>query len=195
MRKDTNLLLVDSNPETRTSVVQVLSDTGFSVTATGSADDALHLKSQQEFNLVILEIHLPDLARVDLVSELLDTGTAFMFLCHSNQSAQKDLNNDASTGQTSNHIISAEEIIRAVNASLSCANEFKRLKETEARYMQAIETGRVVDVVVGILMERHNLEREKAFEMLRSKARSERKKLRDLAQEILDVLNKINKIR
>jgi response regulator NasT len=195
MRKDTNLLLVDSNPETRENVVQILSDTGYSVTATGSADDALSLKSEREFNLVILEIHLPDLESVDLISELLDSGTAFMFLCHSNKPVPIDINSDTSTSQTSTHIVSSHEIIRAVDASLSWANEFKRLRETEARYTQAIETGRVVDVVVGILMERHQLEREEAFEMLRSKARSERRKLRDLAQEILDVLNKINKIR
>jgi response regulator NasT len=195
MRKDTNLLLVDSKPETRDSVVQILSDIGFSVTATGSADDALRLKRQQEFHLVILEINHPDLTSVDLVSELLDSGTAFMFLCHSNHPTPIDINSDVATEQKSPHIISSDEIIRAVDASLSWADEFKRLKETESRYTQAIETGRVVDVVVGILMERHQLEREKAFEMLRSKARSERRKIRDLAQEILDVLNKINKIK
>jgi response regulator NasT len=195
MRKDANLLLVDSKPETRDSVVQILSDIGFSVTATGSADDALRLKSQQEYHLVILEINHPDLASVDLVSELLHSGTAFMFLCHSSQPTPVDINIDSTTDQRSPHIISSDEIIRAVDASLSWADEFKRLKETESRYTQAIETGRVVDVVVGILMERHQLEREKAFEMLRSKARSERRKIRDLAQEILDVLNKINKIK
>ncbi len=195
MRKDTNLLLVDSKRETRESVVQILSDIGFSVTATGSADDALRLKSQQEFHLVILEINHPDLSNVDLISELLDSGTAFMFLCHSNEPIPIDINNDGSKSQMPSHIVSSDEIIRAVDASLSWADEFKRLRETEARYTQAIETGRVVDVVVGILMERHQLEREQAFEMLRSKARSERRKIRDLAQEILNVLNKINKIK
>jgi response regulator NasT len=195
MRKDSNILLVDANPETRSSVVQILSEVGYSVTATGSADEALHLNSQEEFNLIILEIHLPDLAGVDIASELLSTGTPFMFLCHSNQSASEDVSNESTTNSTTINAIDSSDIIRAVDASLTWAHEFNRLKDTEARYTQAIETGRIVDVVVGILMERHHLEREKAFEMLRSKARSERKKLRDLAQEILDVLNKINKIK
>lgn len=195
MYKDIKLLLVDANPETRSSVKNILSGTGFNVTATSSAEDALHLNSQEDFDLIILEMHLPDLTGIDLASELLDTGTVFMFLCHSNQLIADDTERDSSTIETSTTTIIPDKIIRAVEASLSWANEFKRLRETEARYTQAIETGRIVDVVVGILMERHHLQREKAFEMLRSKARSERKKLRDLAQEILDVLNKINKMK
>ena len=192
MRKDIRLLLVDANPVTCDRVIQILSDAGYSVTATSSADEALILNSKEAFNLIILEIHLADLAGVDLASELLDTGTPFMFLCHSNQSAQATTNDDSPQNQSHSNTINPNDLMRAVTASLSWANEFQRLKETETRYTQAIETGRVVDVVVGILMERHQLEREHAFELLRSKARSERKKLRDLAQEILEALNKIN---
>ncbi|MCU7846761.1 MAG: hypothetical protein KZQ89_01920 [Candidatus Thiodiazotropha sp. (ex Lucinoma kastoroae)] len=52
------------------------------------------------------------------------------------------------------------QIIQCIDHALSCTREILRLKESERRYSNAIQTGRVVDVAVGILVERHHIEQE-----------------------------------
>ena len=47
-------------------------------------------------------------------------------------------------------------------------------------------------MAIGILMERYRLERGVAFELLRDRARSSRRKLTDVAGELLDALEKVN---
>lgn len=47
-------------------------------------------------------------------------------------------------------------------------------------------------MAVGVLMERLKLERHAAFEMLRQKARSERRKITEIADEVLDAVEALN---
>ena len=44
----------------------------------------------------------------------------------------------------------------------------------------------MVNVVVGMLMERHRMGRQEAFDLLRNRARSERRKVKDVAEELLE---------
>ena len=194
MCKNGKLLLVDANPISRDSLKQLLMNAGHKVNVSNSVDEALNLSNSEKPDLVILDIHLPDLAGIDLASELLDAGIPFIFLCHPGEIIKTGLVHLPGSQDNLEKSHNYTNQLSAINAALAWAREFQRLKDTEARYTRAIETGRVVDVVVGILMERHHLERERAFEMLRNKARSERKKLRDLAQEILDAISKVNQL-
>ncbi|MCU7843052.1 MAG: response regulator [Candidatus Thiodiazotropha sp. (ex Monitilora ramsayi)] len=194
MCKNGKLLLVDANPISRDSLKKILLDVGHMVYDTSSVDEALNLSNSEKPDLVILDIHLPDLAGIDLASELLDSGIPFIFLCQSSEIVKTKLAHLADSQDNLEKTYNYTNQLPAIDAALTWAKEFQRLKDTETRYTRAIETGRVVDVVVGILMERHHLERERAFDMLRNKARSERKKLRDLAQEILDAISKVNKL-
>jgi len=50
---------------------------------------------------------------------------------------------------------------------------------------QALTSRVVVDVAVGVLLERHALSREHAFELLRGAARHHRRKIHDLAAEVI----------
>ncbi|MCU7853687.1 MAG: ANTAR domain-containing protein [Candidatus Thiodiazotropha sp. (ex Monitilora ramsayi)] len=194
MNGQVKLLLVDSNPPSLSTFSKPLKDAGYHVLTTDSVDEGLNLSNSEKPDLVILDLNLPNLAGIDLASEFLDAGIPFIFLCNPENGILDGLSPDPGTHGVLERSLKNVNVLPAIESAVKWAEETRRLRETETRYSHAIETGRVVDVVVGILMERHHLERERAFELLRNKARSERKKLRDLAQEILDALNKINQL-
>ena len=49
-------------------------------------------------------------------------------------------------------------------------------------------------IAIGILMKRRNLDRDKAFGMLRAYARSQPRRLHDVAAEIVDAVEALNKV-
>ncbi|MCU7876272.1 MAG: ANTAR domain-containing protein [Candidatus Thiodiazotropha sp. (ex Lucinoma borealis)] len=171
-----------------------LVEAGYELITASSPSEALYLSNSQQPDLVILEMELYKTKDADLGRELSSNGVPFILLCDEQRSTLS--NHEAYTGSLG--IIEQDndvtQIIQCIDHALSCASEIQRLKESERRYSNAIQTGRVVDVAVGILMERHHIEQERAFEMLRSKARSERRKLRDLAEELLDAEERLNQL-
>jgi hypothetical protein len=63
--------------------------------------------------------------------------------------------------------------------------EASELVQQQAVWQQAIQTSRCIATAVGMLMERHRLSAEHAFDALRRQARTERTQLAQLANEIV----------
>lgn len=57
---------------------------------------------------------------------------------------------------------------------------------------QALEARRETSMAIGIIMERRRLDRRAAFEALRSQARSQRRRIQDLAADIVNALDALN---
>jgi CheY-like chemotaxis protein len=67
-----------------------------------------------------------------------------------------------------------------------------QMEEKNMRLRGALDTGNVVNVAVGVLMERHRISREHAFENIRHRARSQRRKVQAVANELLAGLEQID---
>ncbi|MEL0586562.1 MAG: ANTAR domain-containing protein [Candidatus Thiodiazotropha sp. (ex. Lucinoma kazani)] len=188
------LLLVISNKNILEPLNISLVEAGYEVITANSPSEALYLSNRQQPDLVILDIELYKTKDAELGRELSSNGMPFVLLCDEQRSTPP--NHKTYTGSLGiiEQANDTTHILHCIEHALSCASEIRRLKESERRYSNAIQTGRVVDVAVGILMERHHIEQERAFEMLRSKARSERRKLRDLAEELLDAEERLNQL-
>jgi response regulator NasT len=72
-----------------------------------------------------------------------------------------------------------------VEAALSRANELQTLRETRAQLQAALDGERDISIAIGITMVQHRLARQDAFELLRKTARSQRRKLAELATDII----------
>jgi two-component system OmpR family response regulator len=67
---DADLLVVDDEPFLRDAVAASLRFLGFGVTAAENGTDALRLARGQRFDLVILDVMLPDLDGFEIVRRL-----------------------------------------------------------------------------------------------------------------------------
>ena len=77
------------------------------------------------------------------------------------------------------------QIVPAVEAALERAAERQNLQQTTEQLQTALEGNRAISIATGLLMERFRLDRNAAFEKLRRYARSQRRKLADVAEELV----------
>jgi two-component system, OmpR family, response regulator len=93
---DGDLLVVDDEPFLRDAVVASLRFLGFGVTATGNGTDALRLARTSRFDLVVLDVMLPDIDGFEIVRRLRKDGNRVpvIFL------TAKDTNDDKIIGLT-----------------------------------------------------------------------------------------------
>jgi DNA-binding response OmpR family regulator len=67
-----NVLIVEDDVLTAASIEKNIKSWGYGVEASATGKDALKRFEQQRFNIVILSVSLPDIASVDLISQLKD---------------------------------------------------------------------------------------------------------------------------
>jgi AmiR/NasT family two-component response regulator len=76
-------------------------------------------------------------------------------------------------------------IVPAIAVWMARAAELRRLADVEQSLRDALQSSRGVSAAVGILMERHGLDADGAFESLRRQARHERLSVQSLAARIV----------
>lgn len=81
--------------------------------------------------------------------------------------------------------LDTSQLLPAIEAALARANELQGLRETRAQLQAALDAERDISVAVGLTMAQHHLARQDAFELLRKLARTQRRKLAELAAEII----------
>lgn len=69
-------------------------------------------------------------------------------------------------------------------AADGAAAELELLRERTAQLQQALTSRIAVDTAVGVLMERYDLIREDAFDLLRRASRHHRRRIHELAAEV-----------
>ena len=88
--------------------------------------------------------------------------------------------------------IDAEQIVPAIEAALKRARETKKLQESKSRLANALENDQITSTAVGVVMERHHLTRDEAFEKLRNCARSQRRKLAEVSSNLVKAIETAN---
>lgn len=70
MTENASILYVEDNFENRILVMRILSAEGFSVTFAENGREALNAVDEQDFNLILMDINLPDIDGYTLTSQI-----------------------------------------------------------------------------------------------------------------------------
>lgn len=183
------LLLVDDDEVILATFGGGLRDAGYEVAVAGSGSEALAVLADTPPDMVIVDKRMPGMSGFDLARQLRTTGVPFLFL-----SAYNDPQYVAEAIEIGamGYLVKPLEVDKAVptlEAALRRSRELSALADQNARMQQALDTGRSVNVVVGIMMERFRMGQKQAFDALRCKARAERRKVREVAEEMLVAWN------
>jgi len=192
--KDTKkILLVDDDGLVLSTFGKGLKDNGYAVVLADNGQEAVDIVSQDKsIDLAILDMRMPGLSGAETAKLLTPLGVPVVFL--SAYGEEESLNQAISEGALAYMVkpIDVEKAIPTIETALQSASDIKALYETEKRLQGALETGNQVNVVVGILMEQHKINRQSAFELIRKKARTEQRKVKDVADEMLVAWHKTN---
>jgi response regulator NasT len=187
------ILLVDDDPLLLDFISTVLQHAGYETVGAGSAPEALQRIAEREaaqqepgFALALLDITMPGMSGLDLARRLKDhTEVPFMFL--SSVDDAETARQAASHGAVGFVVkpVDAGRLLPAFEAGLARADEIRQLRRTEANLNAALAAGRETSLAVGLLMARYQTDRNIAFEVLRDHARASRRKVNEVAEQIV----------
>jgi response regulator NasT len=190
-----HLLLVDDDRLVLTTMACALALAGYQVSTAESADEAENwlTEGHQRPKLVILDVQMPGQSGLTLAQRLRELDhVPFMML--SAYSDQATVTQATQQGALSYAVkpIDPGQLIPMIEAALARANELQALRTTRQQLQTALDNERDINAAVGITMMQHRLTRKAAFELLRQDARSQRRKLIELAQGIIKAAETIN---
>ena len=188
------VLVVDDDRLVLTTLSNSLGKVGYAITSAASGGEALELIERESFDLVILDIRMPDISGIDVSTRLNTKGIPFLVLTAYGDTELVE--SMIGKGAFSYLIkpVDVEQIVPAIEAALNRSGEIKQLRETEQNLRFALEGDRNTSKAVGILMERYRLTGEDAFQMLRMHARSQRRKLTEVAKELVSAETILNHV-
>jgi DNA-binding NtrC family response regulator len=73
MDKITTILIIDDDENIRKVLLAILEDKGYTVESVGTAKEAVEKSKRKFFNLALIDIRLPDMEGIELLSKMKDT--------------------------------------------------------------------------------------------------------------------------
>ena len=187
------VLVVDDDTVILATLEAGLHDAGYDVSVAASAKEAISTVMESLPSLAILDVRMPGMDGIELAGHLREhTSVPILFL-----SAYGDLplvRGAVGQGALGYLLkpIDIPELIPSIEAALERGKELARLRETENRLTAALVTAQTTRTAVGVLMERQRLDQQSAFEALRRHARSQRRKIAEVAQDVLSAAEALN---
>lgn len=196
MHEAKRVLLVDDDRPILRALADGMRCAGYVVIEAESGDSALEIASANRFDVAILDVRMPGMSGLELAKTLsLRSDIPFLFMsAHS----EADVVRDAADYGASGYLlkpVAVSQVIPAIETVLARAVELKKLRETEANLNVALASGREINIAIGIIMERNRVDRQGAFDILRISARSQRRKMNDLAEEFVKAAEIMNFMR
>lgn len=188
-----HVLLVDDDRLILGTLGNGLRQAGYAVAEAASGETALALAQHQIPDLAILDIRMPGISGIELARRLRDTHRVpTLFLsAYSDKKMVEEAIDEGGLGYVVKPV-DVLQLVPAIEAALARARDLQALGKAKDRLEEALKGGRDTTTAIGILMERRGLRRQDAFELLRTHARAQRRRLELLARDIVDAAETLN---
>lgn len=192
----TSILLVDDDRLILSTLTTGLESAGYEINTAESVDEAEQwLEHNPRPDLVLLDYSMPNKPGTELAPKLkaLNNIPFIMLTAYSEKETVEEV---TKAGALSYLVkpVSITQVIPAINTALGRDADLKHLKKSSEMLQTALDGDRAVSVAIGIVMEKHKLSNNEAFESIRRHARSNHLKLIDVAHEIIDATETLTKI-
>jgi response regulator NasT len=165
----------------------LLKNAGYETAQATSGDAALELAAQFHPDLALLDVTMSGMSGLDLAKKLQQIGgVPFMFV---SANADTEIVKRATEFGALGYLLKPfdmAQVVPAFEAALSRADEIRHLRDREANLTTALNASRETAMAVGLLMAKYGANRQAAFDVLRSFARSSQKKIHDVAESLLE---------
>jgi len=181
------LMLVDDDRLVLATLSATLRDSGYEVLAVESAEEAQALLAGgTRPDLAILDIRMGGMDGLTLAARLreLDRIPFIMFSAFGEPALVEEANRQGALAFLVKPM-DPPQVLPVLASALARADELQELHLARQQLQLALDMDRAVNVAIGLTMAKEGLDRRQAFEKLRTQARSERRKLADLAMEVV----------
>ncbi|CAM5452606.1 ANTAR domain-containing response regulator [Thauera mechernichensis] len=189
------VLIVDDDRVIVNLLAEGLRDFGYAVSTAVSGEEALERVKDQSFDLGVLDMRMPGMCGIELARSLgAGGGPPFVFL---SAFGDESVVREAAEAGAMGYLIKPVDIpqlVPFIEASMARAREIADLRATAGHLEKALSVEQQTRTAVGILMVKKGLDRKEAFDFLRLRARSQRRRVGDLAEELISSVEGVSRI-
>ena len=182
-----HVLVVEDDRLVLATVARGLRDAGYEVTTAESAEDAQEwLANGRRPDMALLDMCMPGQDGLWLAQRLRDLDRV-PFLIFSAYGDTEFVTQAAELGALAYLVkpLDVAQLIPALETSIARAKEMHAMRSVNNGLQAALDADRDISVATGLTMAYHRLSREKAFDLLRQNARSQRRKMVDVARQLI----------
>ena len=186
--KSKPILVVDDQAARALLLCAALEEADYQTACAESTAEAMVASERERPVLAIIEARVPE-QLVKAVGAMLRDRFEVPCVCIADEASDiREIRRIASSSGALATIIRSADFrlcIPAIDAAVACAAEIARVRERERH-------SRSTSIAAGVLMERFRLDRDRAIGFLRDSARSQRRRLADVSEEVLTSIECIN---
>lgn len=191
LTKNAALLLVEDDRLVLSTMASGLRHAGYQVDCAESAEQAeAWLATGARPDLAIVDVRMQGqggLALAERLSQL--DHIPFIMLSAYGESAMVE---QATRSGALAYLVKPQDVqqlLPVIESALARAGELDELRRSQRQLQTALDTERSVNVATGIVMMEYKLSRSAAFNLLRDAARRQRRKLTEVADEVVSARN------
>jgi DNA-binding response OmpR family regulator len=181
------ILLVDDDAVVLATVGQGLRAYGFDVLEACSGEEAIHLALEDRPDLVIADIRMPGMSGIEAVTsimESIDTAVIFLSAYSDGEQVAEALKKGAALGYLVKPV-SVPNMIPTIEAALMRSEDMRKMSKS-------LKSTQAMSLATGVIMERHAINSQLAFEVLRRHARNRQRKIHEVALELVEAEDSLN---
>ncbi|HKU70340.1 MAG TPA: response regulator [Burkholderiales bacterium] len=181
-----HILVVDDDRLVLAALAEGLRGAGYRVTGAASGEDALTSAARDAPDLALLDVRMPGMGGIELGRRMREQfSVPFLYLsAYGDQDMVQQAVSEGALGYLVKPL-DIQQIVPSIEAALTRAGEIGALRKSEGQLNKALTGSREISMAVGLLMMRDRINREQAFELLRSNARSRRQPIVEVAEQLL----------
>ena len=189
------VLVVDDDRLVLATLARGLRAEGYEVETASDGQSAMVAVQRNTYDIAILDVRMPDMSGVDLAQRLKQLANMpVLFLSAYND---KEIVEAALAEGGLGYMvkpIDIPQLLPAIEAALARGQELQSLNNVTGQLQNALSGGRSVSTAIGILMERHRISADMAFNRMRSQARSKGCKVEVLADGVIAACETLNSL-
>jgi AmiR/NasT family two-component response regulator len=183
--KDLRVLVADEDRAALDSVARLLHRLGHEVCARAvGVDEVSRRIDEDEPDIALVKLHDDDQHALDLIDEIADEAQCPVIALM--EVPETDFISRAAKHGIYAYVqpVTAETVQGAIEVAMRRHADLERLSDEVGELEGALQRRAVIERAKGILMERHSVDDAAAFELLRSHARANNRKLVEVARAV-----------
>jgi two-component system, response regulator PdtaR len=184
----TRVVVAEDEAIIRMDLRELLQEEGYEVVAEcGRGDEAVTLVREHGPDVALLDIKMPGMNGIAAARIIAEERRAAVVLVTA--FSQKELIEEASDAGVFGYIVKPFErhdLVPAIEVAIARFRNEQALTDQVTSAEERLEVRKLVDRAKGVLMDTHHLSEQQAFDFVQKTAMKTRRRMRDVASEIID---------
>ena len=189
------ILMVDDDRVVLHLLAEGMRGLGYQVDTAQTGEAALQLARQERFDLAVLDIRMPGVSGLELAQALKQSGdTPFVFLsAYGDEKVVREATEAGALGFLTKPV-DTPQLVPFVEAAIARGRDISALMGANDQLVRVLQVEQKTRMAVGIIMESRKLDSVSAFELLRRHARNQRRKVVEVAEELIAAMETAYKV-